>query len=136
MELGIEALLFARADVHNKMAHHRFSRSGTNAPRQSASGTPHQGSEPQFNCFMRRSSSLTQPRAKGHRLASPHEPNFLNTNTRIVPSSSALTLNSRLSKNAQPNLPLDHANISSASRGVACSHKPREGGASACSTSF
>ena len=30
---------------------------------------------------------MTQPRAKGQRLASPYEPNRLNTNTRIVPSS-------------------------------------------------
>ena len=39
--------------------------------RQSTSNTPHQGSEPQCNGFMHRSSSQTQPRAKGQRLASP-----------------------------------------------------------------
>ena len=104
---------------------------------------PHtSGSETQCNGPVCRSSSPTQRRAKGQCLASPCGPNRLNTNTRIVQSSScALTLNSHLSKiclipplgsgifkNVQAKLPLDHADITSASGAWPARTKPGKAG--------
>ena len=104
VELGIEAFLFARADTC-KMAPSRFSHSGANV-RQAIHerySTPRLRdpvqllcasivlTDPLFYIHEARGPFLTtQPRAKGQRLASPWEPNRLNTNTRIVQSSSCI----------------------------------------------
>ena len=103
VELGIEALLFARVDAH-KMAPSCTLAAGTYI-RQFMSGIQHQGSETPCSCSVRRLSitnplsdihealrpvAYNQPRVDGQRLASPHEPNRLSTNTRIVPCSSCI----------------------------------------------
>ena len=86
MEPGIEVLLVARADAHNKMA--LLSKRDKRTP-----GNPraalHTKAETHCNGLVRRSSSPTQPRAKGQHLASPRELNRLNTNSMVVSSSSA-----------------------------------------------
>ena len=95
MELGIEALLFARVDAR-KMVPSCFLAAGTNNVRQvicERYSTPRLRDVMQLLCssiiltdplfdiheawgpFL-----MTQPRAKGQRLGSPHEPNHLNTN--------------------------------------------------------
>ena len=111
---------------------------GQTHARQSASGTPHQGSETQCNGFMHRSSSSTQPRAKGQRLASPRKPNRLNTKYKdcaiLLGARSPSALASPLQCATQPSSP-SHLHILHL-RGVACSLGTQEGGASACSANF
>ena len=104
VELGIEALLFACADMR-KMAPSRFSCSRTNVGQaiRERYSTPRLGDPVQllrasivltdtlFDIHEALSPFLTiQPRAKGQRVPSPREPNRLNTNTRIMPSSSCI----------------------------------------------
>ena len=103
MELGTEAILFARVDTC-KMAPSGFFRSRTNvrqAIRKRKSATPRLRepmqllrasivlTDPLFVIHETRGVFLTtQPRAKGQHLASPCKPNRLSMSSRIVPSSS------------------------------------------------
>ena len=98
MELGIKALLFARVDVR-KIASLVAVTNICQAIRERHS-TPRLGETMQLLCVSivltdplfdiheaRGPFFMTQPRAKGQRLASPREPNRLSMNTRIVPPS-------------------------------------------------
>ena len=104
VELGIEARLLPCVDAH-KMAPSRSLAVGTfvrqeirewySTPRLRNPVQLLHGSivltDPRFDIHEARGPFLTtQPRAKGQRLASPRKPNHLNTNTRIVPSSSCV----------------------------------------------
>ena len=101
VELGIKALLFARVDVR-KIASLVAVTNICQAIRERHS-TPRLGETMQLLCVSivltdplfdvheaRVLFLMTQPRAKGQCLASPREPNRLNMNTRIVPSSSCV----------------------------------------------
>ena len=104
VELGIEALRFARVDAH-KMVLNRYLAAGTNVHQafHERYSTPRLRdpvqllhalivlTDPLFDIHEAQGPFLTtQLRAKGQRLASPREPNHLNTNTRIVPFSSCV----------------------------------------------
>ena len=174
VELGIEALLFARVDAQNGAK--SLSCSGTSVPQaiRERYSTPRLRdpvqllrasivlTDPLFDIHEFRGPFLmAHPRAKGQRLASSRESNRLSTNTRIMRSSSCVegklavkpcsyrpSLSYVLSRLCAPLTP--HSCVQSSNstltdvtpnpcfllRGVACSHKTREGGASACWSSF
>jgi len=154
VELGIDALLFAHADAHNKMARHRFSRSGTNTgqaicerhstPRLRAQCNASQAivltgptkSQRPASCFTTRAKS-PQHKCKDHAilLITCAHPQLLPL--QIAPRTYALITalhkcTSLLSlmplKMRQPALPLDHAFLSFTSGAWPAHMKPFEGG--------